>query len=64
MSVMSPEESLQGVLELSQLSKSRRTRLERKALGPGLLILMWTLRIYVFLALPLVGYVFFSSLKG
>ncbi|KUO97163.1 hypothetical protein [Ferroacidibacillus organovorans] len=53
-----------AVLETSQLSQYRAVPYGKKKLGRGVLTLMWALRIYVFLALPLVAYVFFSSLKA
>ncbi len=53
---------LEDVLEPSQLSDARRTPLGRRRLTPGMLIAMWALRLYVLVALPLVGYVFFRSL--
>ncbi|KYP82043.1 hypothetical protein [Ferroacidibacillus organovorans] len=55
---------LSAVLEPSQLSQYRAVPYGKKKLGRGVLTLMWALRIYVFLALPLVAYVFFSSLKA
>ena len=54
--------SLEDVLEPSQLSDARRTPLGRRRLTPSMLIAMWALRLYVLVALPLVGYVFFRSL--
>ncbi len=52
------------ILEPEQLSSARRVPLQRRRLSRGLLTMMWILRIYVLLALPLVLYVFFSSMKG
>ncbi len=52
----------EDVLEPSQLSAARRIPLGRRRLTPGMLVAMWALRLYVLLALPLVGYVFFRSL--
>ncbi len=52
----------EDVLEPSQLSVARRIPLGRRRLTPGMLVAMWALRLYVLLALPLVGYVFFRSL--
>lgn len=56
--------SPEDVLEPGQLSKARRERLPRRRVGPGVLAMMWVMRLYVFLALPLVAYVFFESLKA
>lgn len=63
------DETLDGLspevlLEPDQLAIARRTPLQRRRLGRGMLAMMWILRIYVFLALPLVAYVFFSSMRG
>jgi hypothetical protein len=43
---------------------SRRLRepLPRRKLSPGILALLWILRIYVMIAVPLVIYAFFTAL--
>lgn len=56
--------ALEEVLEPEQMARMRRRPLERRRVGPALLAVMWLLRIYVFLALPLVAYVFFASLRS
>jgi hypothetical protein len=38
--------------------------LPRRTLGPGLLALLWALRIYVVLAVPLVVYAFIRALHS
>lgn len=37
-------------------------RLGRRQLTPGLVVLLWALRVYVLVAVPLVVYAFFHSL--
>jgi len=44
------------------MSASNPTPLPRRKLGPGLLALLWALRIYVVLAVPLVVYAFVRAL--
>ncbi|MBC5824288.1 MAG: hypothetical protein GIW99_11920 [Candidatus Eremiobacteraeota bacterium] len=36
--------------------------LSRRKLGPGILVLLWLLRIYVIIAVPLAAYAFIRSL--
>jgi hypothetical protein len=45
------------------VSAPNRAPLPRRKLGPGLVALLWTLRIYVVLALPLVVYAFIRALQ-
>ena len=54
---------LNGASDESE-SWSRRLRepLPRRKLGPGILALLWILRIYVIIAVPLVVYAFVSAL--
>ena len=40
-----------------------REPLPRRKLGPGILTLLWILRIYVMIAVPLVVYAFISALS-
>jgi hypothetical protein len=39
-----------------------REPLPRRTLGPGILVLLWVLRLYVMVAVPLVVYAFFKAL--
>jgi hypothetical protein len=38
-----------------------REPLPRRALGPGILVLLWVLRVYVMVAVPLVVYAFIRA---
>jgi hypothetical protein len=40
-----------------------REPLPRRTLGPGIIALLWVLRIYVMLAVPLVVYAFVTALQ-
>jgi len=40
-----------------------REPLPRRTLGPGILVLLWVLRLYVMVAVPLVVYAFFRALQ-
>ena len=42
----------------------RQKPLPRRTLGPGLLVLLWALRIYVLIAVPLVIYAFVHALRA
>ena len=39
-----------------------REQLPRRSLSPGILVLLWVLRLYVIVAVPLVVYAFFKAL--
>lgn len=45
------------------MSPPRQERLPRRTLGPAMLILLWALRVYVLVAIPLVIYAFVRSLR-
>jgi hypothetical protein len=45
------------------MSESQKAPLPRRQLSPGLLTLLWLLRIYVLLAVPLVVYAFVKALR-
>jgi hypothetical protein len=49
-------------LDPDQRQSALQTRLPRRQLGPGILALLWTLRIYVLLAVGVVVYAFLRSL--
>jgi hypothetical protein len=46
------------------MSSANRPPLPRRNLGPGLLVLLWGLRLYVLIAIPLVVYAFVHSLHA
>ena len=39
------------------------TRLPRRELGPGIIALLWIMRVYVVIAVPLVVYAFVEALR-
>ena len=43
-------------------SQRLREPLPRRTLSPGILVLLWVLRVYVMVAVPLVVYAFFRAL--
>ena len=45
------------------MSPPRQEPLPRRTLGPSLLVLLWALRVYVLVAIPLVLYAFVKSLR-
>ncbi|HVB90135.1 MAG TPA: hypothetical protein VND97_08050 [Beijerinckiaceae bacterium] len=51
-------------LEPSQLTANAERRLPRRRLGGGTLALLILLRIYVLIAIPLVGYAFVQALTA
>lgn len=51
-------------LEPGQLAASAERKLPRRKLGRGTLALLVLLRVYVMVAVPLVGYAFFHALHG
>lgn len=51
------------VLEPGQLTSERETPLPRRRLGRGTLALLVLLRVYVAIAIPLVGYAFVHALN-
>jgi hypothetical protein len=53
-----------GTLDASETWSHRlREPLPRRQLGPGILLLLWILRIYVMIAVPLVVYAFVTALR-
>lgn len=44
------------------MSRNNHAPLPRRVLGPGILALLWVLRIYVLIAVPLVVYAFIKAL--
>jgi hypothetical protein len=44
------------------MSDQHQTPLPRRKLSPGLVVLLWALRLYVVLAVPLVVYAFIKAL--
>jgi hypothetical protein len=57
-----PNADLLSFLEAEQLSHVKQTILPRRKLGTGILFLLILLRLYVFLAIPLVAYAFIHAL--
>lgn len=53
-----------SALEPDQRSIALRRRLPRARLGPAVAVLLWVLRIYVALAVPLVIYALVRALRG
>ena len=53
-----------SALEPSQLSSATRAPLPRRELGRGVFALLVVLRLYVLLALPVVGYAFVHALTA
>jgi hypothetical protein len=53
-----------GVLEPEQLSVASNRPLSRRKLSRATVSLLWLLRIYVFIAIPVVGYAFVHALHG
>lgn len=51
-----------GLREAREHSIQACARLPRRTLTPGILVLLWLLRIYVIIAVPLVIYGFFRAL--
>jgi hypothetical protein len=58
---MTDKEALEA-LEPAQLSLTAGTPLPRRKLGPGTISLLFILRIYVLIAVPLIAYAFFKAL--
>jgi hypothetical protein len=60
---MKPDEQNAPVTDVSDAWSHRlREPLPRRKLGPGILALLWILRIYVMIAVPLVIYAFIGAL--
>jgi hypothetical protein len=52
------------VLDKGQLTTNTQTKLPRRKLGRGELSLLIALRIYVLVAIPIVGYAFVHALRA
>jgi|HubBroStandDraft_4_1064222.scaffolds.fasta_scaffold69215_3 hypothetical protein len=61
---MNPNQSQEilAALDPDQRRSALQAPLPRRHLGVGILILLWTLRVYVLLAVPLVVYTFVRAL--
>lgn len=46
------------------MSSANRPPIPRRKLSPGLLVLLWVLRLYVFLAVPLAVYAFIKAMHA
>jgi hypothetical protein len=57
-----PSREMLQALEPEQRTSALQAPLPRKQLGRGTLALLWALRIYVFIAVPLVVYAFVRTL--
>jgi hypothetical protein len=57
-----PSREVLQALEPEQRTSALHAPLPRKRLGPGTLALLWMLRIYVLIAVPLVVYAFVRTL--
>ena len=59
---MQYDSELIGALEPDQLSTATAHPLPRRSLGRGVVALLVLLRVYVFVAIPIVGYAFVHAL--
>jgi hypothetical protein len=59
---MSHDPNLIDALEPGQLTATTSVPLPRRALGRTTLIMLVALRVYIFLAVPIVGYAFVHAL--
>lgn len=59
---MDHDPTLMTALEAGQLTAARAGKLPRRVFGRGTLALLVLLRIYVLLAIPIVGYAFVHAL--
>jgi hypothetical protein len=53
-----------SVLEPTQLSAATRQALARRKLDKGTMALLILLRVYVFIAIPIVAYAFIRAMQG
>ncbi len=60
---MKHDPSLIGVLEPGQLTAETQKPLPRRSLGRGAVALLILLRVYVVVAIPIVGYAFVQALQ-
>ena len=61
---MTYDPKILGALEPGQLSVATERRLPRRTLGLGMVVLLIALRIYVAVAVPIVGYAFVHALHS
>lgn len=60
---MKSDEPVLPTVDVSEAWSDRlREPLPRRKLSPGILVLLWILRIYVMIAVPLVVYAFITAL--
>ena len=59
---MDHDPDLLGALEAGQRSEAANDKLPRRKLGRGTLALLLALRLYVIVAVPIVGYAFVHAL--
>jgi hypothetical protein len=59
---MSYDPNLADALEPSQLTAATGVPLPRRQLGRTTMIMLIALRVYIFIAVPIVGYAFFHAL--
>jgi hypothetical protein len=59
---MSYETNLADALEPSQLTEATKIPLPRRRLGRAATIMLIALRVYIFIAVPIVGYAFVHAL--
>ena len=59
---MQHDPALIGALEPGQLTATKHQKLPRRRLGRGILSLLILLRVYVVIAIPIVGYAFVHAL--
>ncbi len=61
---MSYDPNLADALEASQLTAATNVPLPRRRLGRATTLLLIALRIYIFVAVPIVGYAFLRALMA
>jgi hypothetical protein len=61
---MDMESELSGVLEHAQLAETVQQKLPRRKLSRGVLTLLVLLRVYVVIAIPIVGYAFVHAINA
>ncbi|MDQ6781655.1 MAG: hypothetical protein M3Z37_10955 [Candidatus Eremiobacteraeota bacterium] len=60
---MNPDRTDAGWEDARHHAAQAAKRLGRRRLSPGLVLLLWVLRLYVLIAVPLVVYAFFHALR-
>ncbi|MDD2704320.1 MAG: hypothetical protein PHU07_03160 [Acidocella sp.] len=61
---MSGEQELMQALDPAQLAAAKYVPYPRRKLGLGITALLWLLRVYVLIAVPLVFYAFWRGLAA